>query len=300
MKFDTKSSLLVAIVPPDSPIGRVDVTYKLYIGGKQKRATTTLNVYNDKKEIIGAVGKSNQDDILSAVDAAQKAQPGWAKLSGHNRGQILYYIAENLDRRRNEFISKLKLFPFHHELSAKAEFDAAIQQLFYWAAWCDKLHGTKIETGPAFCTVQSQEPRGTIGIICPDSKPLLAFISLVAMAISHGNSVVVVPSEKYPIPALDLYQVLDTSDVPGGVINILTGNNNVIAECLAGHHDVNAVWYFGSEDGCKKVEYASAENMKYTWTESRDLSPLTDTGIASAKATYSKTIWIPQGESFAN
>ena len=207
---------------------RVDRTPKMYIGGKQARpdGNYTRPVLNKKGELLGQVGDGNRKDIRNAVEAAHAAhlaKPGWAMRHGYNRAQILYFIAENLDARNMEFMERIVTMTGQTKKSAQGEVDVAIERLFTYAAWADKYGGTVQETTLRGITVAVNEPIGVIGIACPDEYPLLGFVSLMAPAIARGNTVVMIPSQKHPLNATDFYQVLDTSDVPGGVVNIVTG-----------------------------------------------------------------------------
>ncbi len=179
--------------------------------------------------------------------------------------------------------------------------DTAVSRLFTYAAWADKYGGTVQETTLRGITVAVREPVGVIGIACPDEYPLLGFVSLMAPAIARGNTVVMIPSEKHPLSATDFYQVLDTSDVPGGVVNIVTGNRDHLIKTLVQHEDVDAVWYFGSAEGSYHVEYESAVNMKRTWVGyglPRDwMSREQGEGHEFLhEATQVKNIWVPTGE----
>jgi aldehyde dehydrogenase (NAD+) len=183
--------------------------------------------------------------------------------------------------------------------------DEAIQRLFHWGAYADKYGGTVQETTLYGATVKVQEPVGVIGMACPDDHPLLAFVSLVAPAIVRGNTIVVVPSERAPLLALNFYQVFETSDLPNGVVNIITGDRDHLTKYLAEHQDVEAMWYFGSAEGSKFVEHVSATNCKRTWVnygESRDwMHRVQGQGEEFLyHATESKNIWMPMGEIFAN
>lgn len=285
---------------------RVDRTPKMYVGGKQTRpdGNYTLPVLNKKGEVIGQIGDGNRKDIRNAVEAAHAAQlakPGWAMRHGYNRSQILYFIAENLDARNLEFVQQIVAMTGQTKKLAQAEVDAAIERLFTYAAWADKYGGTVQETTLRGITVAVNEPVGVIGIACPDEHPLLGFISLVAPAIARGNTVVVIPSQKYPLSATDFYQVLDTSDVPGGVVNIITGNRDHLTKTLVQHEDVDSVWYFGSAEGSYHVEHESAANMKRTWVNyglPRDWMDANQ-GVGHDflhEATQVKNIWVPTGE----
>ncbi len=168
------------------------------------------------------------------------------------------FIAENLDARNAEFVERIVEMTGRTKKSAQAEVDTAVSRLFTYAAWADKYGGTVQETTLRGITVAVREPVGVIGIAAPDEYPLLGFVSLMAPAIARGNTVVMLPSEKHPLSATDFYQVLDTSDVPGGVVNIVTGNREHLIKTLVQHEDVEALWYFGSAEGSYHVEYQSA------------------------------------------
>ena len=284
----------------------LDRTPKMYIGGKQARpdGAYTITVLGAKGEIVGQVGDGNRKDIRNAVEAAHAAhtaKPGWAMRHGFNRSQILYFIAENLDARNAEFVERIVAMTGRTKKDAQAEVDTAVQRLFTYAAWADKYGGTIQETTLRGITVAVREPVGVIGIACPDEYPLLGFISLMAPAIARGNTVVMLPSEKHPLSATDFYQVLDTSDVPGGVVNIVTGDRDHLVKTLVQHEDVDAVWYFGSAEGSYHVEYQSAVNMKRTWVGyglPRDwMSREQGEGHEFLhEATQVKNIWVPTGE----
>ena len=285
---------------------RIDRTPKMYIGGKQVRpdgAYTIAVIGADGKE-IGQVGDGNRKDIRDAVEAAHAAhlaKPGWAMRHGYNRSQILYFIAENLDARNEEFVKRIIEMTGRTQESAQAEVDAAVERLFTYAAWSDKYGGSVQETTLRGITVAVNEPMGVIGIACPDEMPLLGFVSLMAPAIARGNTAVMIPSQKSPLSATDLYQVLDTSDVPGGVVNIVTGDRDHLMKTLVQHEDVDSVWYFGSAEGSYHIENESAANMKRTWVGyglPRDwMSREQGEGHEFLhEATQVKNIWVPTGE----
>jgi len=285
---------------------RVDRTPKMYIGGKQVRpdGAYTMAVLGAKGEIVGQVGDGNRKDMREAVEAAHAAhlaKPGWAMRHGFNRSQILYFIAENLDVRNAEFVGRIQEMTGRTHKSAQAEVDAAVERLFTYAAWADKYGGTVQETTLRGITVGVNEPVGVIGIACPDEFPLLGFVSLMAPAIARGNTVVMIPSPKYPLSATDLYQVLDTSDVPGGVVNIVTGDREHLIKTLVQHEDVDSVWYFGSAEGSYHVEFESAANMKRTWVGYGLPRDWMDREQGEGheflhESTQVKNIWVPTGE----
>jgi aldehyde dehydrogenase (NAD+) len=284
----------------------VDRTPKMYIGGKQVRPDGhyTRAILGQKGELLGQVGDGNRKDIRDAVEAAHAAhlaKPGWAMRHGYNRAQILFFIGENLKAREAEFADRIRKMTGRSEKSALAEVEESVRRLFTYAAWADKFGGTVQETTLRGITVAVYEPIGVIGIACPEELPLLGFISLMAPAIARGNTVVMIPSQQHPLSATDFYQVLDTSDVPGGVVNIVTGDRDHLIKTLIQHEDVDGVWYFGSAEGSYFVEHESAVNMKRTWV---------DYGIARDwfsheegegheflhEAIQVKNIWVPTGE----
>ncbi|GAB1471276.1 aldehyde dehydrogenase family protein [Chloroflexota bacterium] len=282
----------------------IDRTPKMYVGGKQVRpdGAYTTTILGAKGKIVGQVGDGNRKDIRNAVEAAHKARTsGWAMRHGFNRSQILYFIAENLDARNAEFVERIIAMTGRTKKSAQSEVDTAVERLFTYAAWADKYGGSVQETTLRGITVGVNEPIGVIGIACPDEYPLLGFISLMAPAIARGNTVVMIPSQKYPLSATDFYQVLDTSDVPDGVVNIVTGDRDHLTKTLVQHEDVDSVWYFGSAEGSYHVENESASNMKRTWVGYGLPRDWMDREQGEGheflhESTQVKNIWVPTGE----
>jgi aldehyde dehydrogenase (NAD+) len=275
-----------------------DRTAKLYVGGKQARPDSGYSyaVLDSSGREVGLAGLGNRKDIRNAVEAAAKAS-SWGAATAHNRAQVLYYVAENLAARSDEFTRRLSAMTGASARAAKAEVDASIRRAFVYAAYADKFDGAVHATRSRFVTIAMNEPWGVMGIICPNEAPLLAFVSLVMPAIAMGNCVVAVPSASHPLSATDFYSVLDTSDVPAGVVNIVTGEANVLAKTLAEHDGVDAVWYAGDTDGAAQVEALSAGNLKATWT----CGAATDWAKAEGReflrrATQVKNIWTPYGE----
>lgn len=280
----------------------IDRTAKLYIGGKQARPDGhhSYPVYGPDGNPVGEAGDGNRKDIRNAVEAAHKAK-GWADRTPHNRAQILYYIAENLSARRDEFAVRLRSMTGQSEADAAEEVALTISRLFTYGAYADKFGGTVQETTLYGLVVGMTEPIGVMGIACPDERPLLAFVSLLAPAIARGNTVVIIPSPLHPLSATDFYQILDTSDLPAGVVNIVTGDRDHLTQTLAAHDDVDAMWYFGSAEGSKAVEVLSADNMKRTWVNYGEAVDWTNGEEAEGElflheATQVKNIWVPMGE----
>jgi aldehyde dehydrogenase (NAD+) len=281
----------------------LDRTPKLFIGGKQARPDSGYSraIYGPDGALLGMVGEGSRKDVRNAVEAARKALPGWASATAHARAQILYYIAENLSTRADEFAARIAAMTGCERDMATGEVAATIERLFSYGAWADKYDGAIHQTPLRGMTLATHEPLGVIGIVCPDERPLLGLISLIAPAIAMGNAVVAVPSERHPLSATDFYSVLETSDVPGGVVNILTGPREPLAKILAEHDDIEAVWHFGSAEGARGVEEAAAGNMKRTWCSYGRPRDWLDAGQGEGReflreATQVKNIWIPVGE----
>jgi aldehyde dehydrogenase (NAD+) len=276
----------------------LDRTAKLFIGGKQARPDGGYSraIWSPKGKLLGHTGTGNRKDIRNAVEAAHAAK-GWAKTTGHNRAQILFYIAENLSARAPEFARRLS------DLTGKpgeAEVEASIARLFTYAAWADKFDGQAKSVPIRGVALAMNEPCGVIGALCPDEAPLLGLISVMAPAIAMGNTCVLVPSDPYPLAATDFYQVLETSDLPAGVVNIVTGSHAELAKPLAGHMDIDAVWCFSSTNLSATIEREAASNIKRTWvnhSKSRDwFGPDGEGRKFLIQSTEIKTIWIPYGE----
>jgi aldehyde dehydrogenase (NAD+) len=280
----------------------IDRTPKLYIGGKQARPDSGYSypVFDPAGKYRGEAGLGNRKDIRNAVEAAVKAG-GWPKSTAHLRAQILFYIAENLQVRAREFTDRLIGDCGYAPDLAAREVTATIERTFYYASWTDKYDGRVHQTPFRNVTLAMPEPWGLLGVVCPETNPLLGFMSLVLPAVAMGNTVVSIPSAKYPFAATDLYQVFDTSDLPDGVINIVTGNQLELAKVLAQHLEVAALWFFGKKSGSEMVERESAGNLKATWVtygKARDwFAPEQSQGEEFLRhATQVKNIWVPYGE----
>ena len=283
---------------PASGADAIDRTAKLYIGGKQARPDSgyCYAVVDPKGAAVGLAGLGNRKDVRNAVEGASKAS-GWGAATAHNRAQVLYYVAENLEARAGEFAERLRAMTGASQRQAREEVEAAVRRTFYYAGFADKYDGAVHATKTRFVILAMNEPWGVMGIVCPDEAPLLGFVSLVMPAIAMGNCVVVVPSAAHPLSATDFYSVLDTSDVPGGVVNIVTGESEALAKVLADHDGVDALWYVGSSEGAKAVEAASAANLKATWTRQAPLDWREAQGRDYLRrATQVKNIWTPYGE----
>jgi aldehyde dehydrogenase (NAD+) len=278
----------------------IDRTVKLYIGGKQARPDSgySIEVRGADGSLLGEAPLGNRKDIRNAVEAARKAE-GWAKTTAHNRAQVLYYIAENLSQRAQEISGRLARVESAEQ--AATEVRLGIERIFSYAAWADKFDGAVHNPPFRNIALALHEPIGAMGIVCPFEMPLLGFISLVMPAIAAGNAVIALPSEAYPLIIADLYQVFETSDLPGGVVNIVTGHSAELTKVLAEHDDVDAIWSFGDEASGALVKSLSAGNLKQVFTnEGRAINWL-DVKQGEGRwflehATQVKNIWVPYGE----
>jgi aldehyde dehydrogenase (NAD+) len=279
----------------------VDRTAKLYVGGKQARPDGgySRSVLTPTGAVLGEVGEGNRKDIRNAVEAARKAT-GWSGASEHNRAQILYYIAENLEARASEFADRLSAMTGKRKQDSAREVAASVSRLFSYGAWADKFEGAVHRPPIRGVALAMNEPVGILGIACPESPGLLGFVSTFAPAIATGNRVVVLPSPRFALAATDFYQVFETSDLPDGVVNIVTGDRDALIVELSKHEEVDGVWYFGPSEIASRVEKASAGNLKQVWTETveRDwFGPASGEGREFlGRATQVKNIWIPYGE----
>jgi aldehyde dehydrogenase (NAD+) len=285
---------------PDSSAPAIDRTVKLYIGGKQARPDSgySMEVRSSDGRLLGEAPLGNRKDIRNAVEAARKAE-GWAKATAHNRAQVLYYCAENLAQRRNEIASRLSAIV--GEKQADREVDLSVERIFSYAAWADKFDGAVHNPPFRNIAIAMNEPIGTVGVICPSDAPLLGFLSLVMPLLAVGNTVIAVPSEKYPLITGDLYQLFDTSDLPGGVVNIVTGYVSQLLKTIAEHDDVDAIWCYGDEATVASAKAMSVGNLKQVWTNEGRIIDWFDPKIAEGRwflehASQVKNIWVPYGE----
>ncbi|WP_265500538.1 aldehyde dehydrogenase family protein [Paracoccus beibuensis] len=273
----------VAVTEGTGPAGQgIDRTAKLYYGGAQKRPDAGA-MY----AVPGGLAPlGSRKDIRNAVEAATKAGK-WAAMGGHARAQVLFYVAENLSARAAEFAAR----------TSGAEVEAAIARAFHYAAWADKFDGATVQAKPGHLVTVIPEPMGVVGIACPNSQPLAGFLSLVLPAIAMGNAVVAIPAQDDPLAVTDLYQVFDTSDLPGGVVNIVTGPRADLAVHLAAHDEVAGFWHAGDPQELAAIGRAGTGNLKPVWAvPSRDWTgPQAQGEVFLRHATRTKTIWLPYG-----
>jgi aldehyde dehydrogenase (NAD+) len=278
----------------------IDRTVKLYIGGKQARPDSGYSI-----EVQGADGRllresplGNRKDIRNAVEAARKAE-AWARSTAHNRAQVLYYIAENLSQRGAEIAGRLAAVVGQKQ--AEAEVRCGTERIFSYAAWADKYDGAVHNPPFRNVALAMHEPIGTVGIVCPPEVPLLGFLSLVMPAIAAGNTVIAIPSETYPLITGDLYQVFETSDLPGGAVNIVTGRSSELMKVLAEHADVDAIWCFADEASSAAAKSLSIGNLKQVFTNEGRAIDWFNVEQAEGRwflhhAVQVKNIWVPYGE----
>ncbi len=297
-----KGKTLKPIEPVSPPkyatVDELDRTAKFYIGGKQARPDSGYSkaIYAPKGKLLGHVGLGNRKDIRNAVEAAHAAK-GWSKTTGHLRAQIIYYIAENLSARADEFATRINQMT--GKTGGAKEVETAVSRLFTYAAWADKYDGQAHGVPIRGVALAMKEPVGVIGAVCPDEAPLLGLVSLMAPAIAMGNRCILAASQPYPLAATDFYQILETSDVPAGVVNIVAGLHKDLAPTLASHMNIDAVWAF-TAGSAGLVEHASASNLKRTWVcndQALDWhSPAAEGRLFLQQATEVKNIWVPYGE----
>ncbi|MEV6057067.1 aldehyde dehydrogenase family protein [Streptomyces sp. NPDC052107] len=276
-------------------------TYKLYVGGKFPRSESgrVYEVTDSKGNWLANAPQSSRKDARDAVVAARKAFGGWSGATAYNRGQILYRIAEMLEGRREQFVREVADAEGLSKAKATGVVDAAVDRWVWYAGWTDKIAqvigGANPVAGPFF-NLSSPEPTGVVAVVAPQESSFLGLVSVLAPVIATGNTAVVIASEKAPLPALSLAEVLATSDVPGGVVNILSGRTAEIATPLAAHQDVNAIDLAGADEAlAKELEVAAADNLK------RVLRPqvvdyVETPGIERMTAFLeTKTVWHPTG-----
>ncbi|MGW1028892.1 aldehyde dehydrogenase family protein [Streptomyces sp. NPDC002577] len=280
-------------------------TYKLYVGGKFPRSESgrVYEVTDSKGNWLANAPLSSRKDARDAVVAARKAFGGWARNTAYLRGQILYRVAEMLEGRRDQFVREVAEAEGLSKSKAAAQVDAAIDRWVWYAGWTDKISqvvgGGNPVAGPFF-NLSTPEPTGVVAVLAPQDSSFLGLVSVIAPVIATGNTAVVVASEKSPLPALSLGEVLATSDLPGGVVNILSGRTAEIATPLAAHQDVNAIDLTGADEAlAKELEIAAADNLKRTlrpqpvdnsvdWTADQGTHRLT-------AFLETKTVWHPTG-----
>jgi acyl-CoA reductase-like NAD-dependent aldehyde dehydrogenase len=289
---------------PSGDSARVDVrkTYKLFIGGAFPRSESghTFVVEDAKGRFVANAAKASRKDARDAVVAARKAFGGWAGRTPYNRGQIVYRVAEMLEGRRAQFADEVSRSEGTTARRADDAVSATVDRLVWYAGWADKVAqvvGSNNPVAGPYFDFSVPEPTGVVAVVAPQDSSLLGLVSVVAPAIVTGNTVVVLASQQRPAPAVTLTEVLATSDLPGGVVNLLTGRADDVAPWLASHMDVNAIDLAGVDDPglARDLEVAAADNLKRvlrprdeSWTDAPDLSRM-------VWALETKTVWHPIG-----
>jgi aldehyde dehydrogenase (NAD+) len=277
----------------------IDRTVKQYIGGKQARPDSgySFPVYGSDGKLIGEAPLGNRKDIRNAVEAERKAV--WGKTSAHNRAQVLYYMAENLSLRQEEIARRLSAVVVEEQ--ARREVAISIERIFTYAAWADKFDGAVHNPPSRTIAIAMNEAIGTVGVVAPNDAPLLGLLSLVLPNLAAGNSSIVVPSETYPLIIGDLYQIFDTSDLPDGTVNLVTGRTIELLKTIAEHDDVDAVWCFSDAANAASTKSFSAGNLKQVFTNEGRVIDWYDPKQAEGRwflqhATQVKNVWVPYGE----
>lgn len=274
-------------------------TYKIYIGGAFPRTESGryYKVFDENKDLLANACLCSRKDVRDAVQSARSAFKGWNSRSAYNRGQILYRIAEMLEDRREQFQRDLVKIGFK-AAEAEADLNASIDRLIYYAGWTDKyqqVFGTINPVASPHFNFSMMEPMGVCAIIAPEQSPLLGLISLLAPALAGGNTTVILASEAYPLPAITFAEVLNSSDVQAGVVNILTGNRDELVEHMAGHMDINAIVYTDIKDQntIKLIEERSTDSMKRVvkrnitdWYDIGSQNPYLITDLQEVKTTW--------------
>lgn len=296
-------SVRPAVSTAESPRLAVRKTYKLYIGGAFPRSESGRSyvVTSQSGAFLANAALASRKDVRDAVLAARKAVAGWSGATAYNRGQVLYRIAEMLEGRREQFIAEVRDAEGGTARTASAILDAAIDRWVWYAGWTDKIasvYGNANPVAGPYFNLSAPEPTGVVGVVAPDASSLLGLVSVVAPAIAVGNTAVVLASESRPLPAITLAEVLATSDLPGGVVNLLTGRIAETAPHLAAHMDVNAIDLTGVHDTslAADLEVAAANNLKRVIRPKGHVDWADDPGVSRMTALLeTKTVWHPKG-----
>ena len=278
-------------------------TYKLYIGGAFPRSESgrSYPVLSSKGELLAHAAHASRKDVRDAVVAARKAVKGWSGATAYNRGQVLYRVAEMLEGRRLQFANAVAQAEGGSNRTALAQVDDAIDRWVYYAGWADKYAQVAGATDPVagpYFTFSLPEPTGVVAVIAPQDSSLLGLVSVLAPVLTTGNTAVVLSSEQRPLPAVSLTEVLETSDLPGGVVNLLTGRTAELAPWLASHRDVNAIDLTGVTDAAPRrdLEIAAADNVKRVLAPAKPPKGSDDPGTGRLGAfVETKTVWHPIG-----
>ncbi|XP_040065699.1 aldehyde dehydrogenase family 16 member A1 [Ixodes scapularis] len=297
------------VLPTACPAGArgEDETFELFYAGQRKKpeSSTSYPVHNSEGKVVGFAPEAGRKDVRNAVEAAVAGFKSWSTREAPSRARVLYRVAENLSLRAKEFASRLGALEGLPADECDVAVSTCIRRLFYWAATCYKGMGSVRSATSSGGVMSIKEPLGVIGVVCSDSAPLLSFVTLVAAALATGNTVVALASQSSPLSALHMCEVFSVSDVPAGVVNVLSGLEAPLVRTLAEHHDLAAVWYHGESDlAAAFVERAAAHSGKATWLRdaSRDweVDDHCSGRLFAAHGTSTKSVWLPSGQVFAN
>ncbi|XP_062304719.1 aldehyde dehydrogenase family 16 member A1 [Osmerus eperlanus] len=297
-KFGTEAS--AAVIPDASDPSSVPSSHLQLVGGKQCKAVSggSMSVLAPDGAVLAYCPDGGRKDVRNAVEAAIKVQPGWMKKSPAARAQSLYSLAEGLEQRKREVTASLRSQTGLSLEEAEKEVELSIARLCDWAARCDKERGGALLLPQSGSALSFPEALGVVGIVLPDSSPLLSLVSLLGASVAMGNAVVMVPSQKYPLPALEFIQVLHSSDLPGGLVNIITGSRDQLTQALANHSVIKSVWYWGSHKGCQYLQYTCSSPLKTLWLHSQEREKWTSPHPSLLEemwrqAVQWKSVWIP-------
>ncbi|KAL0993593.1 hypothetical protein UPYG_G00110230 [Umbra pygmaea] len=302
-KFGTAASS--AIIPLGSDSSSYPHCYLQYVGGKQCKSESgsSVSVLAPGGAVLAYCPDGGRKDVRNAVEAAIKVQPSWMKKTPPERAQSLFSLANALELKRLDMATSIQSQTGLSLEKANEEVELSISQLCDWAARCDKERGGAPSLPLSGSALSIPEALGVVGVVLPDSSPLLSMVSLLAVAVAMGNAVVMVPSPKYPLPALEFIQVLQTSDLPGGVVSIITGGRDQLTQALANHSVIKAIWYWGNMEGCQYLQHTCSSPLKNLWLHCQE--EVTDGGGAWSQLPLSlleemwrqavqwKSIWIP-------
>ncbi|XP_066498768.1 aldehyde dehydrogenase family 16 member A1 isoform X2 [Hoplias malabaricus] len=255
------------MIPEACSVSSVSRSCSQFVGGKQCKADSGCSraVQAPGGAVLAYCPDGGRKDVRNAVEAALKVHPGWLKKSPAARALSLFSLSDSLEKKKRDMAASIQAQTGLSVEEAEKEVELSISRLSDWAARCDKLRGEMPLLPQTGCALSASEPVGIVAVVLPDAKPLLSLVSLLGAAISTGNAVILVPSEKYPLPALDFIQVLQASDLPAGLVSVITGGKNQLTQALANHSEIQAIWYWGSKEGCQFLQYTCCSPLKRLW-----------------------------------
>ncbi|MBI1334725.1 MAG: aldehyde dehydrogenase family protein [Armatimonadetes bacterium] len=295
-KLETVKPTAMPTVKPQERTSGIDKTHKLYVGGKQARPDSGYSLTLQTTEGPVEIGRGNRKDIRNAVEAADVAYLAWSAATAFNRSQVLYYFAENFEAAKSQIVEALTTMGATPK-AATAEFEASLDRILHYAAMADKFEAETHQAPSRSLIYTRKEAIGPVAVVAPADSPLLGFLSGCLPLIAMGNSVISVPSYANPLPALELYRIIEASDFPAGVWNIITGTPEELEKTLADHDGIQAIWHFGSKEGGEMAQRSSAGNLKQTWCQlGKSLNwNATPSREFLRRATQIKNVWVPYG-----